>query len=65
MVVLPTVCQEIDPNLGVRVTDCQRLTYYAVGSRRPDDLFEPTKDEALAMAAAANRVREEIEARLP
>ncbi|MFH1115688.1 MAG: HEPN domain-containing protein [Pseudomonadota bacterium] len=40
--------------------DCRKLTVYAIGSRYPDDLFEPTEQHALEMVAAAKRVREKI-----
>ncbi|MDQ7782075.1 MAG: HEPN domain-containing protein [Desulfomonilaceae bacterium] len=49
-------CVEFEPSLRDLETDCRRLTYYAVGSRYPEDLYEPTEEDGLAMFEAAQRV---------
>ncbi|MBI4964306.1 MAG: HEPN domain-containing protein [Desulfomonile tiedjei] len=56
---------QFESGLNVMEEDCRRLSAYAVGSRYPDDLFEPTKEDALAMLEAARRVREQVLKRLP
>ena len=53
-------CVEFEGALDLLEEDCRKLTAYAVGSRYPDDLFEPSKEDALEMVSAAERVREEI-----
>jgi HEPN domain-containing protein len=65
LVALLTRCVELDRGLAILEEDCRKLTVYAVGSRYPDDLFDPTKEEALEMVAAANRVRCRVLKSLP
>ena len=65
LVALLARCVEFDKGLDILEEDCRRLTAYAVGSRYPDDLFEPTKEDALAMLEAAKRIREQVLKRLP
>jgi HEPN domain-containing protein len=64
LVALLARCLEIEPDLAILENDCHQLTYYAVGSRYPDDLFEPTRREGMAMVASAERIREKILDRL-
>jgi hypothetical protein len=45
--------------------DCQKLSYYAVSSRYPADLYEPQEKEARQMIDAARRLRAAILASLP
>jgi HEPN domain-containing protein len=65
LVALLTRCIEFDKGLATLEEDCRRLTAYAVGSRYPDDLFDPSKEEALEMAATAIRVRDRVLKSLP
>ncbi|MBI3948867.1 MAG: HEPN domain-containing protein [Acidobacteria bacterium] len=65
LIALLAICVEIDASLTGLEDDCRRLTHYAVGSRYPDDLYEPDESDASGMVAAAYRVRSEILARLP
>jgi HEPN domain-containing protein len=60
LVALLARCLELEAGLAILEDDCHQLTYYAVGSRYPDDLFEPTRREGMAMVASAERVRESI-----
>jgi HEPN domain-containing protein len=53
------------PGLVSLESDCRRLTVYAVGSRYPDDLFEPTKEEALELVEAVRRVQAQVMKILP
>jgi HEPN domain-containing protein len=64
LVVLLVRCAEFDDSLKTLEGDCRRLTVYAVGSRYPDDLFEPSKGDALEMVGAARRVRQAVMTRL-
>jgi hypothetical protein len=45
--------------------DCQKLSYYAVASRYPADLYEPQEEESRQMIEAARRLRAAILAGLP
>jgi len=45
--------------------DCRKLTYFAVSSRYPDDLFEPSELEGREMLRAARRIQDQILAILP
>lgn len=58
-------CVELERDLETLEEDCRRLTVYAVGSRYPDDLFEPTEQDALEMVAVAKHVREKLLEKLP
>ena len=53
-------CVESEPALAAFEDDCRRLTYYAVSSRYPDDLYEPVKEDGLAMVDAAKRVNRAV-----
>jgi HEPN domain-containing protein len=65
LVSLLTECAKIDPGLAGLQQDCQELSYYAVASRYPADLYEPQEKEAREMIEAAQRLRAAILARLP
>jgi HEPN domain-containing protein len=65
LVALLAVCVEIDVGLAALEGDCRSLTYYAVGSRYPDDLFEPEEEDARAMLEALHRIKTAIRALLP
>jgi HEPN domain-containing protein len=65
LVALLADCAEHDPSLASLETDSRTLTSYAVGSRYPGDLFEPSEAEGRRMAAIARRIRDEILRRLP
>ncbi|MBM4326951.1 MAG: HEPN domain-containing protein [Deltaproteobacteria bacterium] len=57
LVALVARCVGIKADFQVLEEDCRKLTVYAVGSRYPNDLFTPTKEDALEMVGAAQRVR--------
>ncbi|MEW6533523.1 MAG: HEPN domain-containing protein [Thermodesulfobacteriota bacterium] len=65
LVALPSRCVGINANFQVLEEECRELTVYAVGSRYPDDLFTPTKEDALEMVSAAQRVRKLVLHSLP
>lgn len=65
LVALLAKCVELERDLETLEEDCRRLTVYAVGSRYPDDLFEPTEQDALEMVAVAKNVREKLLEKLP
>lgn len=65
LVALLARCVEIEKDLELLSEDCQRLTAYGIASRYPDDLFEPTRQDALEMVGAAKTVRNEVLRRLP
>ena len=64
LIVLLARCIDLDRDLKVAEEDCRRLTVYGIGSRYPDDLFEPSKEEALEMLEAAKSVQEQVLRRL-
>jgi hypothetical protein len=45
--------------------DCRKLTYFAVSSRYPDDLFQPGEVEGREVLAVARRIQAQILALLP
>jgi HEPN domain-containing protein len=65
LVALLAGCAEISPCLAGLEQDCQELSYYAVASRYPADLYEPQEKEAREMIDAARRLRAAILACLP
>ncbi len=65
LVVLLTECLEVEPSMTDLEEDCRRLTSYAVSSRYPDVVYEPTEQDARAMFAAALRVRDAVLRHLP
>jgi HEPN domain-containing protein len=60
LIALLSACVQVAPSLAKVQQDCQRLTYYAVASRYPDDLYEPDEKDARQMIDAVRRVRTEI-----
>jgi HEPN domain-containing protein len=65
LVALLAQCVTLDPSLAELENDCRKLTYYAVGSRYPDMLYEPDEEDGREMVSAMHRVRSAILARLP
>jgi HEPN domain-containing protein len=65
LVALLARCVEIATGLTALEGDCRSLTYYAVGSRYPDDLFDPEEGDARAMLEALRHIRAAIQALLP
>jgi len=65
LVALLTRCLPFAPDLADLETDCRNLTYFAVSSRYPDDLFEPEEADGRAMNKAARRVQARVLAVLP
>ncbi len=60
LVALLSQAAEINPELGQLRVACQKLNYYAVSSRYPDDLFEPDAKEGLEMVEISQEIQEEI-----
>jgi HEPN domain-containing protein/predicted nucleotidyltransferase len=48
---------EIHPPLKRLRTACQRLNYYAITSRYPDDLFEPEEEEGKEMITISQEIQ--------
>ncbi len=65
LIALLAACVEINPDLASLEEDCRRLSHYAVASRYPDDLYEPSERDAREMVAAARRVHSRILSSLP
>lgn len=65
LVALLARCVEVDTGLAVLEDDCRSLTYYAVGSRYPNDLFDPEEGDARAMLEALRRIKAVIQSLLP
>ncbi len=65
LVALLARCAAIDSSLaGTLEADCRMLTSFSMGSRYPDDLYEPSEQDARMMVAALHRVRAELLPRL-
>jgi HEPN domain-containing protein len=60
LVALLSACVQVVPDLEILERDCQRLTYFAVASRYPDDLYEPDERDGREMIEAVRRVRNEV-----
>lgn len=60
LVTLLTGCVAFAPDLADLEADCRNLTYFAVSTRYPDDLYEPEEADGRAMNEAARRVRQRI-----
>ena len=60
LIALLSACVQVAPSLAKLQQDCQRLTYYAVASRYPDDLHAADEKDARQMIDAVRRVRTEI-----
>jgi len=65
LVALLAQCAALDQSLASLEDDCRRLTYYAIGSRYPDTLYEPDEDDGRLMVDAMHRIRDAIVLRLP
>lgn len=57
LIALLAASAEIDQALASLQADCRTLSYYAVASRYPDDLYEASEKDGREMMAAAHRVR--------
>ena len=60
LVVLLTECVEVAPDLRKLEGVCQKLTYFSVGVRYPDDLYEPTEQDARQLVADVRLLRSTI-----
>lgn len=65
LVALLARCVEIATGLTALESDCRSLTYYAVESRYPSDLFDPEEGDARAMLEALQRIKTTIQPLLP
>ena len=65
LVALLATCAQVNVSLATLQSDCQKLSYYAVGVRYPSDLYEPTESDAREMVEAARRIRADVLACLP
>jgi len=65
LVALLALAVELDSGLSDLEEDCRKLTYYAVGARYPDDLYESNESDSREMIAASQRIRARINSRLP
>lgn len=65
LVALLTQCLQFTPDLDDMEADCRNLTYFAIDSRYPDDLFHPEERDGRAMNDAARRVWNKVLAVLP
>ncbi len=64
LVFLVSRCESHDAALGVLVPSCERLTYYGVHVRYPEDIYEPTENEARDLAEFASNIVALIRSRL-
>ena len=64
LVALLAKCVGVDAQLASLEDDCRRLSYYAVSSRYPADLFEPEERDARAILEACLRINTAIRSRL-
>ena len=60
LVQLLTLCAKIEPTLSSLEEDCQRLNYYAVSSRYPDDLYEPDESDGRKAIDSAKKIQKTI-----
>ncbi len=65
LVALLAQCAGIEPALASLESNCRRLGVYSTAGRYPDDLYQPTEDDARETAAIARQIRERILANLP
>lgn len=65
LVALLTECIALNAALTSRQRDCQRLSYYAVAARYPNDVFDPDEKDAREMIEAARRIQADVLACLP
>jgi HEPN domain-containing protein len=64
LVHLVSLCESYDATLSVFTASCERLTYYGVHVRYPEDIYEPTETEARELAELASDLVAGICARL-
>jgi HEPN domain-containing protein len=57
LVALLAQVAEIHPSLEKLRAACERLNYYAITSRYPDDLFEPEEEEGREMVSIAQEIQ--------
>ncbi len=57
LVMLLSECVKIKPSLSALEEDCQKLTYYAVLGRYPDDLYEPDESDGRKMVESAQKIQ--------
>ena len=65
LVALLSQAAEINAALVQLRASCQRLNYYAIGSRYPDDLFEPDEKEGREMVKISRQLQQAINDLLP
>jgi HEPN domain-containing protein len=65
LVALLAQCTRIHPSLAALEDACRRLTFYAIAVRYPDDLYQPSEEDARPLVSIAREVRAEILRHLP
>ena len=65
LVALLSKATEIESSLKQLTGVCQRLNYYAVSSRYPDDLYEPDEKEGKEMVIISQEIQETVKEFLP
>lgn len=60
LIQLLALCAKIEPSLSALEEDCQRLNYYAVSSRYPDDLYEPDESDGRRAIDSAKKIQKTI-----
>jgi HEPN domain-containing protein len=65
LVALLASCVTVEPSLADLEGDCRDLTYFAVGVRYPEDLFEPTEEDGRKMVAACRSVHRRVLGLMP
>ena len=65
LVALLAECVALDASLSDLEPDCRQLAALALGVRYPEDIFEPSEEDARSMMRMALSVRDRILAKLP
>ena len=65
LVALLAQCLSVNAKLADLEEGCRRLTYYAVTSRYPDDLYEIDEEEGAEMVLLSQTIQERVVALLP
>jgi HEPN domain-containing protein len=65
LVALLRECSTHEQNLTRLLADCQFLTAFAVHARYPDDLGEPSEEDACAASASLERIYAAVSRCLP
>jgi HEPN domain-containing protein len=60
LVQLLASCVKIETSLSVLEEDCQRLNYYAVSSRYPDDIYEPDESDGQKAINSAQKIQKSV-----